>query len=615
MAKLPSMHTLRSSITTRLALTLLVISTLFTVFLVAQQTRAFYEAQFMALEQAVNSVFLVSQPGIERALWDLDVDALAAQLQGVVAVPYVVYVDLTGNDGTSLNAGTLNTDHYTKTQFALAWEGRPIGILTLTSPLDQIAADTRSHLATLITSNIAQIVSLAIVMLILVQVLISRHLIELARQTSSSALHRRREPFALNRQHRNDELDAVASALETLRRQVRLDMSRRRRAEKKLQSYQRHLESLVQESDRSLSELNQIDDFMADISMAFLQGHPDEYDQTLQRVLADAGQALDVERLVVYRNEQQCFRVVAYWTAENLDLPTPVDRLIGQFHGSNDLHQRMIHRELISYDSLAEAAHNQDAAAELLLGMGPTSLAMVSMLQQGDVYGLVTASYWHGTHHWTPHQHLLLSRFADVINPVMVQSEYVQELRSMQHRLLDANSTLSVLASTDDLTGLANRRALYDHLAMILQRATQPVGILLLDIDHFKPYNDNYGHLAGDEVLRRMGAHLKSRMRQHDDLANRFGGEEFACVVQVNNQKELQLLAERLNRSVQDMGIPHEHSPTADVITVSIGAVYHEHTTHLVINDLLNLADQALYRAKESGRNQVRLVESSTTLY
>lgn len=611
MVNLPAKQTVFSSITTRLALLLLALSTLFTLFLVAQQTRAYYYAQYAALEEAVESVFLVSQPGIERALWDLDIVALEALLAGIVAVPYVNHVQLVGNDGTRLAAGSNQALEYASTTFRLEWETRHLGELILSSPLDQIATETRRHLKTLIISNTAQIVSLALIMLILVQMLISRHLIELARQTRTATLHRRRTPFALNRTQRHgDELDAVVDALETLRRQVRTDISRRRKAEKKLQTYQRHLEALVQESDRSLSELNRIDDFMANVSMAFLQGHPDEHAQTLARVLRETGEALNVERLVVYRNDQECFRVIAYWTAEHVDIPPPEDRTLGQFHGDNDLHHRMLQRELISYDDVAQAAQNNDPAAKMLHDIGPTSIAMLSMLQQGDAYGLVTASYWHGPHQWTPFQHLLLTRFADVINPVLVQNEYVQELRSMQHRLLDANSTLSVLAETDDLTGLANRRRLYDHLATILQRAAQPVGILLLDIDHFKLYNDHYGHLAGDDVLRRMGAHLKSRMRQQDDLANRFGGEEFACIVQVHNSEELRLLAERLNQSVQDMGLIHEFSPTAEVVTVSIGAVFHDHQHRMVINDLLNLADQALYKAKKSGRNQVCLVHS-----
>jgi len=170
---------------------------------------------------------------------------------------------------------------------------------------------------------------------------------------------------------------------------------------------------------------------------------------------------------------------------------------------------------------------------------------------------------------------------------------------------------LESLARTDALTGLANRRALDEYLADAWPRAQRegsPLGLVLVDIDHFKAFNDTYGHQAGDACLRQVADAVKRCARRHGDMAARYGGEELALVLPGCDSDALRVLADAVCRQVRELGIAHAESYTAPVITISVGAAslwpgrmgQDEGPASLV-----QLADLALYDAKAGGRNRI----------
>ncbi|SEL61965.1 diguanylate cyclase (GGDEF) domain-containing protein [Pseudoxanthomonas sp. GM95] len=169
---------------------------------------------------------------------------------------------------------------------------------------------------------------------------------------------------------------------------------------------------------------------------------------------------------------------------------------------------------------------------------------------------------------------------------------------------------LEALARTDGLTGLANRRALDEYLADSWPRAVRestPLGLLLVDIDHFKAFNDTYGHQAGDACLRQVAAAVKRCARRHGDLAARYGGEELALVLPGCDSDALRVLAEAVCRSVRELGVPHAESYTAPVVTISVGAASvwpGRLGADAGPASLVELADLALYDAKAGGRNR-----------
>ncbi|MCM0082131.1 diguanylate cyclase [Geomonas sp. Red32] len=166
------------------------------------------------------------------------------------------------------------------------------------------------------------------------------------------------------------------------------------------------------------------------------------------------------------------------------------------------------------------------------------------------------------------------------------------------------------LALLDGLTGIPNRRAFDDHLHrewLRLERSKGELSLLLMDIDHFKLYNDSLGHLEGDECLRQV-AHAVHDSLRGTDFAARFGGEEFACVLHGAGHDGAEVTAERIRSGIQALGIPHPASPTARVITVSIGGATLVPSREYFPERLVNLADQMLYCAKQAGRNLVKLM-------
>ncbi len=165
----------------------------------------------------------------------------------------------------------------------------------------------------------------------------------------------------------------------------------------------------------------------------------------------------------------------------------------------------------------------------------------------------------------------------------------------------------------DGLTGIHNRRRLDDHLQRVWQqcvREHKPIALLFADIDHFKAYNDRYGHQAGDEALKAVAAVLARHARRPLDIAARFGGEEFAVVLYDTTREHAVRIGGEILEEVRGLGITHDASSAAAVLTISLGIACVVPVARRSSAGLLQLADQALYAAKEGGRNQLRTLEA-----
>lgn len=171
--------------------------------------------------------------------------------------------------------------------------------------------------------------------------------------------------------------------------------------------------------------------------------------------------------------------------------------------------------------------------------------------------------------------------------------------------LADTARQLAVFAYRDGLTGLANRRHFDERLAEEVartQRSGEPLSLLLIDVDYFKKYNDNRGHLAGDEALRRIGASIQSVLNRPADLAARFGGEEITVLLPGTGLDGAKHLAERIRSAIAELDIRHPLGLEGR-LTVSIGAAVADDEG--IAADLIARADEALYRSKGQGRNRV----------
>lgn len=196
------------------------------------------------------------------------------------------------------------------------------------------------------------------------------------------------------------------------------------------------------------------------------------------------------------------------------------------------------------------------------------------------------------------------------INPPVVRMRVRNQIELKQ-----ARDQLARLATTDDLTGLANRRRFDEVLAMEHARHVRSgakLALIMLDIDHFKLFNDAYGHVRGDDCLRAVAKVLKTALHRATDLAARYGGEEFVCVLpDTLPLRGAHAVAERIRREVAALNIPHGNSPTAAHVTVSLGVITACCTQDTDPSALVSLTDKQLYRAKTKGRNQICLAQDA----
>lgn len=189
-----------------------------------------------------------------------------------------------------------------------------------------------------------------------------------------------------------------------------------------------------------------------------------------------------------------------------------------------------------------------------------------------------------------------LARSSDLLcSHIQIQAE----------RILETNKWLRKQSETDALTQIYNRGYFDQSLEQCLN-VNDGFSLLLFDIDFFKPYNDTYGHVKGDMVLRLVAQTLKNNLHQATDTLARYGGEEFVAILRKTNEERVLQVAERLRKSIEDLNLEHKGS-NHHKLTVSIGVSTFDPNKPLSAKSLIELADKGLYQAKEGGRNQVRV--------
>ena len=195
-----------------------------------------------------------------------------------------------------------------------------------------------------------------------------------------------------------------------------------------------------------------------------------------------------------------------------------------------------------------------------------------------------------------------------MIKSASIYRKNFRELYFSQINTLEANDKLQRIASKDPLTNLPNRRA-YDEYFQTEwdrhKRSASIMSLLIIDVDHFKEFNDHYGHSEGDTALLRIANVIKEKLKRPGDQAYRYGGEEFVVILPDTGYNGAIEVGEKLRDSIEQLNIPHEFSQTAKVITACVGVACVAPTDEDDPKDFFNLADKELYRAKQSGRNRV----------
>jgi len=219
---------------------------------------------------------------------------------------------------------------------------------------------------------------------------------------------------------------------------------------------------------------------------------------------------------------------------------------------------------------------------------------VVPLKFQKQIIGLINAMY-NGEGLLSEDDYFILTTLAQDIAVAIKNAQFSKTLRS--------------LSFIDGLTGIANRRCFEENLAAEWQKAQDksfPLSLILFDVDFFKLYNDNYGHLAGDSCLKQVARTLKNGLQRSQDLLCRYGGEEFVVLLPATPLEQGVRIAKKLRKEIESLRIPHGESPLKQV-TVSAGIASTKFDSDLQVNSLITWADQALYKAKSQGRNRVEI--------
>ena len=274
------------------------------------------------------------------------------------------------------------------------------------------------------------------------------------------------------------------------------------------------------------------------------------------------------------------------------------------------LNQVTIIGVVITVIPVALVSFSTNKLSFLLYFLPALGLPIFQCLLQGDLFHLYIAIFG------VIYLYVIITLFdwhndvlSEAINLRLTNQELVISLTNSNKQLEAVNKRLGAISTVDSLTNLANRRYFDDALQRELLRAQRnkmPISLILMDIDFFKQYNDEYGHVAGDNCLRLISTVLQENVKRPGDMAARYGGEEFCIIMPETDQMGALKLAEQIKVEVEALKIPHAKSMITTHVTVSIGTATTIPGLQMTTNMLINAADKALYTAKKDGRNTIR---------
>ncbi len=328
-------------------------------------------------------------------------------------------------------------------------------------------------------------------------------------------------------------------------------------------------------------------------------------DDILTTIVEEVRRLIDTDRVILYKfSERWDGRVVQ--ESVSPDFPA----ILGQYiedHCFSSEYVKYYRQGRVRAIEDVTTAGIADCHRDMLLGFGVRANLVLPVAFQDQLWGLLIAHHCHGTRVWRQDEVELLGQLAVQSAIAIHQGELYQQLEL-------SNRALQKLSSQDRLTQLANRGRFDQKLQEEWQRLARteaPLALVFYDIDHFKSYNDTYGHPAGDRCLRQVAAVLQNAVQRPGDLVARYGGEEFVLLLPETNQDGACQVAARIQQALDELAIPHGGSPLQRV-TLSCGIACRVPQPKESSSSLLQQADDALYRAKAAGRNQTALAESWT---
>lgn len=548
---------------------------------------------------------------ISEALWDLDLEQLQQLLFSISEDEYIRNIRLTGIDGTLIEANTTLDLEQAGAMFELRYNGRYLGNLSYALDDSVIREHVMSKLAFGLLLNTLEVLVILLVMVTIISKMVTTPLLELL-NLSKNINPETSSKIELPKEFegRQDEISYVAQALQNMNNTSRKAIAAQRKTERKLLHHQSQLKQSIERQTEAYKIQSKLHRILADMSLNILTCDENNVTEVMYSAFEPIGRILDIDRLSILTIDGNTATFSYAWRSDGTRNP-----LSGGFNTENMpfLQRRLLSLEPIIIDNIETLKESANNEYQMLKAQNVASIAVFPLIDGKSVFGLLTASTLCSPRIWPDTQKTILSRLSTTVSELHIRLKNHREMTALQNELIEANRRLHIAAETDELTGLPNRRPFMSELIHSLESLyVSTVTIMMIDVDHFKPYNDTYGHVQGDFALRYISQALRQVLSPCGHLVARIGGEEF-CALLVNvSQQESMLLAQRMRQEVEKLNIPHSSNQPHDIVTISVGMTYQQVDDHQTTSQtLLEQADKALYQAKHQGRNHVSSFEGN----
>ncbi|BCV34992.1 sensor domain-containing diguanylate cyclase [Shewanella sp. SE1] len=586
-----------SVISHKMTLVIIGVSSFFALMTMVAQLFWNYQDGVEGGNRRLNEYVEANLPGIAQAIWDVDHKLLRDILIGIGMQPYVSGASLSSVDGITLQVGNNQAQDNETFLFPIIYRQQQIGELKVQRSRNQLYYELWRQMILIVVGNGLKTLLMIYVILTLVRSLVTGRLAALAAYVNRIDLGQPRKVPLPNEvgAANQDEIGSVARAIEQMYRRIRTDFARKRWQQRHLTRGQRQLSEQVEFSHKELAWQARANELLADLSLQFLKVQPGDVNQALADVGRQIAELFAVERvtLLEIKEQQLCYRSV--WSRRG----KPHSSSYIDISELNRFAEQLNTRHMIIVEDVENLQSDDSAEYRLLKQLQLRSLALFAITDGQDLLGILSLSNSQSPKLWPQSRRAMLTQFAAALNELLVRERRDLQMLGLQRELLGLNHKLKQLSETDELTGLANRRPFTESLACLL--ASEEGGaLIMLDVDHFKAFNDCFGHPAGDRVLQRLAQAMRKALPERALLA-RVGGEEFALVLPGVDRRQAEGVAETLLTQVRELQITHGSAP-AGIVTISLGlALLTPNTRDL--SEVIRLADKALYQAKHQGRN------------
>lgn len=351
---------------------------------------------------------------------------------------------------------------------------------------------------------------------------------------------------------------------------------------------------------------------ISELSSRLINSEPEETYECIEEVIEAFGKFADADRCYVFEFDDAITNMANTHEWVRNSFEAHIEDL--QSVGVDDLpwfFKEIKSHHLVVVDDVEQLPPSANAEKSEFQREHIKSVICIGIVAKHQLLGFVGCDRVIEKHSWSQEEVRCLKLVANIIANTMERQRTYSELIHTQRELEKANRLLQAQVSQDGLTGIANRRAFDERIHNEIQRSMREqsaLSLLIIDIDHFKPFNDHYGHLQGDQALKSVANTLFDLFQRNTDFVARYGGEEFVVVISATDKSKTTASINHLLESVRAQQIPHESSEVAPYLTVSVGGYTHIPQTNenidTLVEKMIDKADSALYRAKSDGRNR-----------